>query len=49
MSAGHLLRMLAMDIAGLNAIALIKGKTGKPGMDEFKRKNPSPRWLRLAY
>jgi fatty acid desaturase len=49
MSAGHLLRILAMDITGLNAITLIKGKTGKPGMDEFKRKNPSPLWLRLAY
>jgi fatty acid desaturase len=49
MSLGRLLRMLALDITGLNTIKLIKGKTGKPGMDEFKRKNPSPLWLRLAY
>lgn len=49
MSIGRVLRILAMDITGLNTIKLIKGKTGKPGMDEFKRKNPSPLWLRLAY
>jgi fatty acid desaturase len=49
MSMGRMLRMLAMDITGLNTIKLIKGKTGKPGMEEFKRKNPSPLWLRLVY
>lgn len=49
MRLGRMLRMLAMDITGLNTIKLIKGKTGKPGMEEFKRKNPSPLWLRLVF
>jgi fatty acid desaturase len=49
MRLGRLLRLLAMDLTGLNTIALIKGKTGKPGMDEFTRRNPSPLWLRLGY
>jgi fatty acid desaturase len=48
MSIGRMLWMLAMDLTGLNTIKLIKGKTGKPGMDEFKRQNPSPLWLRVG-
>lgn len=49
MGIGRMAKLLAMDITGLNTIKLIKGKTGKAGMEEFNRKNPSPLWLRLGY
>jgi fatty acid desaturase len=43
------LRIVLRDVTGLNTIALIKGKTGKPGQEEFNRPNPTPTWFRLAY
>jgi len=49
MRFGRVLRILAMDLTGLNTIQLIKGKTGKAGMEEFIRQNPSPLWLRIGY
>lgn len=45
----HLFGIILRDLTGLNTIALIKGKTGKAGQEEFIRKNPTPVWFRLAY
>ena len=49
MRPSRLLKLLLLDITGLNTIKLIKGKTGKPGMEEFVRPNPTPLWFRFAY
>lgn len=41
-------RILLRDLTGLNTLALIRGKTAPEGI-EFKRPQPTPRWVRPVY
>lgn len=47
-SAGQLLLIALKDLAAMNLIRLIRGKTAHK-TDEFERRNPSPKWLRIAF
>lgn len=49
MSIGRLLRVLAGDLSGLNTVRMVRGKTAPPGQAQFKRPNPTPRWMRLLF
>lgn len=43
------LKIVLKDLTGINTLALIRGKTAPPDVHEFKRPNPTPKWLRLAF
>lgn len=47
-SVGQLLAIVLRDITAMNVIRLIKGKTAA-ATTEFTRRNPSPKWLRMAF
>jgi len=47
-SVGQLLAIVVRDITAMNLIRLIKGKTAV-ATTEFTRRNPSPKWLRIAF
>jgi fatty acid desaturase len=49
MGIGRLVRVLALDLTGMNTAKLIRGKMAKRGMEEFTRCNPSPLWFRVGY
>lgn len=44
-----ILRTVLRDVTGINTIALIRGKTAPKNVVEFQRRNPTPKWLRLAF
>jgi fatty acid desaturase len=43
------LRIVLRDLTGINTIALIRGKTAPKNVVEFRRRNPTPTWLRWAF
>ncbi|MBZ2206446.1 fatty acid desaturase family protein [Massilia soli] len=47
-SLGQLVMIAVKDLTAMNLIRLIRGKTA-PRTDEFTRRNPSPKWLRIAF
>lgn len=49
MSISAMLKIILLDLSGLNTIKVIRGKTAPKGVDEFQRRNPSPKWLRWFF
>lgn len=49
MSIGAMFKIILLDLSGLNTIKVIRGKTAPKDVDEFNRKNPSPKWLRWIF
>ena len=47
-SLGQLVMIAVKDLTAMNLIRLVRGKTA-PRTDEFTRRNPSPKWLRIAF
>lgn len=47
-SVGQLLLIALKDLTAMNLIRLIRGKTAHK-TDEFERRNPTPKWLRIAF
>lgn len=45
---GQLIMIAVKDLTAMNLVRLIRGKTA-PRTDEFTRRNPSPKWLRIAF
>jgi fatty acid desaturase len=48
-TAGHLLRLFATDLVGLNTIKLVRGKREVAPDYQFARPFPTPTWVRFAY
>lgn len=49
MRLADLLKIALRDVTSLNTIALIRGKTAPRNAEEFQRRNPTPKWLRVLF
>lgn len=50
MSIWQMTKIVLRDVTGLNTIKVIRGKTATKNMQEFDRRNPTPKWVRwVAY
>ena len=48
-SIRSILRIIFRDLAGINTLALIRGKTAPRDVTEFRRRNPTPKLLRWFF